>query len=172
MDLHWRDNLIVPSEEEYLSMVMNKTGGLFRLSIRLMELFVSSGSIEDKSLVPLVNLLGMIYQIRDDYMNLRSDELQNNKGFCEDITEGKFSFPIVYGISASKEDKTLVNILKQRTTDNEIKKFAVAYLENQGSFSYTENFLDNLKTMAISILNQFGKYPELEAIILHLSTVK
>lgn len=37
MDLFWRDTLTVPTEEEYLEMVGNKTGGLFRLAIRLMQ---------------------------------------------------------------------------------------------------------------------------------------
>jgi len=42
MDLFWRDTLTVPTEEEYLEMVGNKTGGLFRLAIRLMQAESSS----------------------------------------------------------------------------------------------------------------------------------
>lgn len=38
MDLHWRDSLSCPTEAEYFDMVSNKTGGLFRLAIRLMQL--------------------------------------------------------------------------------------------------------------------------------------
>ena len=37
MDLFWRDTLTCPNEEEYLEMVGNKTGGLFRLAIKLMQ---------------------------------------------------------------------------------------------------------------------------------------
>jgi geranylgeranyl diphosphate synthase type 3 len=37
MDLYWRDTLTCPTEEDYLEMVGNKTGGLFRLAIRLMQ---------------------------------------------------------------------------------------------------------------------------------------
>lgn len=37
MDLYWRDSLICPSEADYLEMVGNKTGGLFRLAVRLMQ---------------------------------------------------------------------------------------------------------------------------------------
>lgn len=37
MDLYWRDTLTCPSEENYLEMVGNKTGGLFRLAIKLMQ---------------------------------------------------------------------------------------------------------------------------------------
>lgn len=37
MELHWRDSLTCPSEADYLEMVDNKTGGLFRLAIKLMQ---------------------------------------------------------------------------------------------------------------------------------------
>lgn len=37
MDLYWRDTLTCPTEQDYLQMVANKTGGLFRLSVQLMQ---------------------------------------------------------------------------------------------------------------------------------------
>lgn len=37
MDLFWRDTLTCPSENDYLEMVHNKTGGLFRFAIKLMQ---------------------------------------------------------------------------------------------------------------------------------------
>lgn len=37
MDLFWRDTLTCPSEADYLEMVSNKTGGLFRLAVKLMQ---------------------------------------------------------------------------------------------------------------------------------------
>ena len=69
MDLYWRDTVTLPSEEEYLDMVSNKTGGLFRLGIRLMM----NNSEQDLDLVPFANLLGTLFQIQDDYRNLACD---------------------------------------------------------------------------------------------------
>ena len=46
----------------------------------------------------LTSLLGLYFQIRDDYANLCLDEYAVNKSFAEDLTEGKFSFPIVHAI--------------------------------------------------------------------------
>ena len=37
MDLFWRDTLTCPSQEDYLEMVNCKTGGLFRLAVKLMQ---------------------------------------------------------------------------------------------------------------------------------------
>lgn len=42
MDLYWRDSLTCPTEDEYLEMVGNKTGGLFRLAVKLMQAESSS----------------------------------------------------------------------------------------------------------------------------------
>lgn len=68
LDLFWRDTLTCPTEEEYLEMVGNKTGGLFRLAIKLMQ----AESETPIDCVPLVNILGIIFQIQDDYRNLSS----------------------------------------------------------------------------------------------------
>jgi len=42
-------------------------------------------------------------------------QFMDNKGFCEDITEGKFSFPIIHAIRAMPHDHRILSILKQRT---------------------------------------------------------
>ena len=59
--------------------------------------------------MPLVDLIGVLFQIRDDYMNLQADEYATNKGFAEDLTEGKFSFPIVHGVRANPSDRQLLS---------------------------------------------------------------
>ncbi|KAL0942237.1 polyprenyl synthetase [Colletotrichum truncatum] len=134
MDLFWRDTLTCPTEEDYLEMVGNKTGGLFRLGIKLMQ--AESRSLTD--CVDLVNIMGLIFQIRDDYMNLSSQEYSDNKGMCEDLTEGKFSFPIIHSIRSDPSNLMLINILGQKTNDVEVKRFAVARMEGTGSFEYTK----------------------------------
>ena len=42
MALFWRDTLTCPNEADYLEMVGNKTGGLFRLAVKLMQAESSS----------------------------------------------------------------------------------------------------------------------------------
>lgn len=37
MELYFRDNLICPTEEQYMEIVSNKTGGLFRLAAGLIK---------------------------------------------------------------------------------------------------------------------------------------
>ncbi|KAK3373437.1 isoprenoid synthase domain-containing protein [Lasiosphaeria ovina] len=140
MDLFWRDTLTCPTEDDYLEMVSNKTGGLFRLGIKLMQ--AESRSLID--CVPLVNIIGLIFQIADDYQNLFSKEYTANKGMCEDLTEGKFSFPVIHSIRSNPTNLQLLNILKQKTSNEEIKRYAVAYMESTKSFEYTRKVIATL----------------------------
>jgi geranylgeranyl diphosphate synthase type 3 len=153
MDLFWRDTLTCPTEEDYLEMVSNKTGGLFRIGIRLMQ--AESRSLMDCG--PLVNLIGLIYQIRDDYMNLSSSEYSLNKGMCEDLTEGKFSFPIIHSIRSDFSNKQLLNILGQKTTDHDVKRYAVSYMERSGSFEYTRRVIGVLIDRARKLAHEMDE---------------
>ncbi|EWC46615.1 hypothetical protein DRE_04102 [Drechslerella stenobrocha 248] len=162
MDLFWRDTLTCPSEDDYLEMVSNKTGGLFRLAIKLMQ----AESASKVDYLDLVNLMGLIFQIRDDYMNLQSEQYAKNKGFAEDLTEGKFSFPIIHSIRANPTNLQIINILKQQTQDNGVKQYAVDYMRDQTkSFSYTESVLRDLHEQADRLLACFGDNPALAAIL-------
>ncbi|RYP37470.1 hypothetical protein DL767_002943 [Monosporascus sp. MG133] len=151
MDLFWRDTLTCPTEEDYLEMVGNKTGGLFRLAIRLMQAESRETSID---CVPLVHVLGLIFQIEDDYKNLSDVKYTENKGFAEDLTEGKFSFPIIHSIRSDPGNLQLLNILKQKTTDLEVKRYAVKYMESTGSFEYTRRVLEVLIERARRITDE------------------
>jgi geranylgeranyl diphosphate synthase type 3 len=131
-------------------MVGNKTGGLFRLGIKLMQ----AETMAPLDCVPLVNIIGLIFQIADDYKNLFSKEYTDNKGMCEDLTEGKFSFPVIHSIRSNPSSLKLLNILKQKTNDEKIKKYAVEYMEGTGSFGYTRQVLDVLTVRAKKMIDE------------------
>ncbi|KAL8677837.1 MAG: hypothetical protein Q9186_005782 [Xanthomendoza sp. 1 TL-2023] len=145
MDLFWRDTLTCPSEEDYLEMVGNKTGGLFRLAVKIMQ---AESLNNETDYIPLVSVVGLLFQIRDDYLNLNSDIYTSNKGLCEDLTEGKFSFPIIHAIRKEPGNMQLINILRMRTNDEEVKKYAVTYMRDRGSFEYCRIRLRELKESA------------------------
>ncbi|CAG8598301.1 68_t:CDS:2 [Paraglomus brasilianum] len=161
MELYWRDTLTCPSEEEFIEMVSNKTGGLLRLAIKLMQ----EASESDVDYVDLVNIIGIHFQIRDDYMNLQSQKYIDNKGFCEDLTEGKFSFPIMHSIQSNPSSRQLIHILKQHTTSIELKHYAVKLMQNTDSFAYTRKYLAKTEASARTEIARLGGNPMLEEIM-------
>lgn len=158
LDIYWRDNLRevmhngLPSIAEYLQMIMNKTGGLFRLSVKLLGLFANDTSNWDSdSLVRLANLLGIIYQIRDDYLNLADVRYSEMKGYAgEDLIEGKLSLPVLHSLLNSKGDTTpLHHVLfeldspEKRRNDLQSIKLAIDYLQAGPSLNYTYETLQD-----------------------------
>ena len=103
--------------------------------------------------MPLVNVIGLIFQIRDDYMNLSSTDYTNNKGLCEDLTEGKFSFPVIHSIRSNPHNLQLINILKQKTNEEQVKRYAVSYMESTGSFAYCKKTLKELTEKAMHLID-------------------
>ncbi|THU79776.1 terpenoid synthase [Dendrothele bispora CBS 962.96] len=141
LDLFWRDNLSCPTEKEYVDM----TGGLLRIGVKLMMAMAKTGV--DVNYVPLVNLIGVFFQIRDDLMNLSSVTYTSNKGFAEDLTEGKFSFPVVHGIRADGENREILNVLQKKPETPTLKLHTVNYLkEHTESFQYTLVVLATMET--------------------------
>jgi geranylgeranyl diphosphate synthase type 3 len=117
-----------------------------------------------------VRLVALTFTHLNRHTHDTTRQFMDHKGFCEDITEGKFSFPIIHSIRAVPHDHRLLSILKQRTNgiallfldqlfrccwvssvvsslrlgvrvDVELKKYAVKYMEQTGSFEYTRNIL-------------------------------
>ncbi|KYN41094.1 Geranylgeranyl pyrophosphate synthase [Trachymyrmex septentrionalis] len=161
MDIFWRDNFICPTEEDYKTMTIRKTGGLFNLAVRLMKLF----STYEEDFSSLIATLGLYFQIRDDYCNLCLGEYTENKSYCEDLTEGKFSFPIIHALRSNPDDRQIINIVRQRTKDIEVKRHCIKLLERFGSFKYTRNVLEELDSTARAEIERLGGNPLLVKIL-------
>ncbi|KAF2141602.1 uncharacterized protein K452DRAFT_271217 [Aplosporella prunicola CBS 121167] len=145
-DLYYKYNLICPTEVEYINMVDHKTGGMFKMLLRLMQ---AESALVDTSVLPsfekLTLLFGRFFQIRDDYMNF--GDYAASKGFCEDLDEGKFSFPIVYCLENHPEYRGhILGIFRQRPTaatnvpcslSKESKQHLMECLKKSEAFSET-----------------------------------
>ncbi|KAJ1461909.1 isoprenoid synthase domain-containing protein [Pelagophyceae sp. CCMP2097] len=167
-DILWRDRCTCPSEAEYTRMVLDKTGGLFRLAVGMMQALSTHPKHSSSDFAPLVDRLALYFQIRDDLVNLRSDEYMQSKSYCEDLTEGKFSFPIIHAVHARPDDTRLLNILKQRTTNVDVKKHAVDFMQRAGSFEYTRLALRRIRGEIHAEIEALGGHAVLAALIDHL----
>eukprot|EP00977_Amphora_coffeiformis_P012721 scaffold3224_cov158-Amphora_coffeaeformis.AAC.10 len=153
-DIFWRDSMTCPTEEQYLKMVQDKTGGLFRLAVGLLQAFATQHQTTDFS--NIVNNLAMYFQIRDDFINLADEEYMKSKSFCEDLTEGKFSFPILHNIRLDTSDRRLWNILKQRTDDTDVKRYAQRIMKESGSLTYTRDKCRDIMKDTVAGIQELG----------------
>ena len=149
-----------------------------------MQLF----STKEMDLNPLMATLGLYFQVRDDYANLNLKEVcthlhnafftaqitkisgfyaqyAENKSFCEDLTEGKFSFPVIHAIRSQPDNKQIISVLRQRTKDTDVKRYCLALLDKFGSFEYTRQTLVRLDLDARKEIARLGGNPILERVL-------
>ncbi|CAG7937980.1 unnamed protein product [Penicillium nalgiovense] len=113
-DLSWRQQFYCPTKSGCLTMVDKKTGAMLTMIVELMQ---ANGKTLPFSyrLSPLARLLGRWYQIRNDYMNLQGTDYSKQKGFCEDLSEGKLPYPIVKCCQKSEAIKKIIISIFQQT---------------------------------------------------------
>jgi len=90
------------------------------------------------------------------------------KGFCEDLDEGKYSLPLIhalgrcetFGPTHPKDNTILRNLLSQRHVAGrmslEQKQLFLEHLKEQGSLEYTRHALDALQMQLTDLAQQMG----------------
>lgn len=177
LDIYWRDNLpdleSLPSVVDYCQMAKDKTGGLFRLAVRLLRLFSSGSTHLDSEyngvFESIANCLGVIYQIRDDYLNIVDERYSHMKGIRgEDLIEGKLSFPILVSLTKDFNQKhteisslsPLYDLLyNHRSTEERLRRRdlhdqAIEHLESPDIVSETNRLLQELKAQACRLITE------------------
>ncbi|KAL0936244.1 geranylgeranyl pyrophosphate synthase [Colletotrichum truncatum] len=161
-DLYWKFHLQTPTEQEYLEMVDQKTGAMFRLLAKLMfcESSLDTSTEASHLLDRMCRLLGRFFQIRDDFMNLKSDEYSTQKGFCEDLDEGKMSYPLILSLQYSPEYQDhIIGIFRQQIASTslggasaiparlpmETKRYIMGLLKSSKALELTLNKLRELE---------------------------
>lgn len=101
-EIYFRDNLLRPTIDEYYRICKEKTGGLFRLSVKLLLKCSENTKLIDERceelIVSLAEEFGKFYQVRDDYLNLFH-------GDASDLKEGKFTLPTLFAeIDSAKHE--------------------------------------------------------------------
>ncbi|CAH2241853.1 jg16242 [Pararge aegeria aegeria] len=97
-------------------------------------------------------------------MNYFIFKKQEDTIFCEDLTEGKFSLPIIHALKTPVREQVL-SILRQRTQDIEVKKRCVSLLDKVGSFQYTRDVLSELDQIVRAEVARLGGNPDMEVIL-------
>ena len=100
-----------------------------------------------------------------------SKEYSNNKSYCEDITEGKFSFPILHAVNTRETDTRIMHILKQRTNDFELKRYCLELLHEFGSIEYTRQTCNDLSKKIFDEIHKLGNNKYLEDLIQSLMEI-
>ncbi|GKZ79838.1 geranylgeranyl pyrophosphate synthase [Aspergillus niger] len=151
MDLHWTRSGYRPSIAEYLEMNGLKAGALFCLASNLLYIQGSfpAVAIKQTDLSDLMISLGQYFQARDDYINLASTKYQEQKGFAQDLDEGKLSLPLIHLLTQSPNAALIENIQQERARNGklpaDLKQLILNEMRDQKILQLTEETLNGLE---------------------------
>jgi len=103
MDILWHRNpSLIPTQNEYVAMVRNKTGTLARLAVKLGMLAGGASDEEAEKAGKIAEDIGVGFQVLDDVINLTTGNPGKKRG--DDIVEGKKSLPVLMHLQNSPQD--------------------------------------------------------------------
>ncbi|OPY24238.1 MAG: Short chain isoprenyl diphosphate synthase [Methanobacterium sp. PtaU1.Bin097] len=151
-------------ESEYLNMIYKKTAALIAAATKSGAIIGGGTAEQVEALSQYGELIGMAFQIQDDYLDVVSEEEELGKPVGSDIVEGKMTLMVVHTLSvASPEDKEeLIFILKSGDESNTQR--AIDIFNKYGSIDYTRDIaLDNVNR-AKDLLDLLDDSPAKEAL--------
>jgi geranylgeranyl pyrophosphate synthase len=151
MDIWWHkgkaENV---TEDQYLQMCAYKTGTLARMSAKLAAVLSDASNEEIEKIGRFAETIGVAFQIQDDLLSANCEGFQCNKGFGDDVTEGKRTLMVIHTLNnASEEDKSrLLEILGIHTHENDLCIEVLDILKKYDAVNYAKEYARKLMTEA------------------------
>jgi geranylgeranyl diphosphate synthase type I len=154
------------TEEEYLQMIYKKTAALISAATRSGAILGGGDKKQLEALTEYGRLIGLAFQIHDDYLDVVSDEENLGKPVGSDIAEGKMTLLVVRTLNqASPGDKEeLLRILKEEGEENVPR--AIDIFQKYGSIEYAHNIALSQVDDAKKLLEILDDTPAREALMM------
>lgn len=157
LDIGWHKNpKSAITVSEYMEMCRLKTGSLARMSIRFACVIANKTRKIEKAYGKFAESVGIAFQIKDDILDLTGDK-KFGKSFGNDITEGKFSLPVIFALENLEKGKkeNLLKILKLHTRNISKIKEAIKIIKESKAVEKSMNYADELGAGAWSELERY-----------------
>ena len=138
------------SEDEYLEMIFKKTGALIAAATKAGAIMGGASDEVIDAMYEYGRLIGLAFQIQDDYLDLASDEETLGKPIGSDIGKGKMTIIAIKGLA--EDEGRLLEILKaDENSQGEIDE-AIEILTNCGAIEYARNLAQESVIKAKEVL--------------------
>lgn len=117
----------------------------------------SENNIEE-TVLEVFDKLGLFFQIRDDYVNLTDAKYWKIKGYCDDLHEKQFSFPVIHLVQTrgSRYKDLLALYAKDSEPTKEELDEMLDIVTQAGSLAYTKRVCQEMKTDILKTLKQLS----------------
>ena len=140
-DIHLGLSRVTAGEEDYLDMILEKTGYYVTRAPALVGLDLAGASADlREAMVAFTEPVGLAFQIRDDILDLLSTEEELGKPIGTDIREGKDTLMIIHARRAARPEQWAV--VEKALGDHDATSRQIVgvreVLEETGSFAHAE----------------------------------
>ena len=132
------ENRFDVSQDEYMNMIFKKTGALIAAATKVGAIMGGASEEVIDAMYEYGRLIGLAFQIQDDYLDLASDEETLGKPIGSDIVKGKMTIIAIKGL-ASDETGELLKILKDENNSQEEIARAIQILTDCGAIEFAHN---------------------------------
>ena len=139
------------TEDEYLEMIFKKTGALIAAATKTGAIMGGASDEVVDALYEYGRLIGLAFQIQDDYLDIASDEETLGKPIGSDIGKGKMTIIAIKGL-ASDDSGRLLEILKAENNSQDEIDEAIEILTNCGAIEYARNLAQESVEKAKEVL--------------------
>ena len=143
------------SEDEYMEMIFKKTGALIAAATKVGAIMGGASEEVIDAMYEYGRLIGLAFQIQDDYLDIAADEETLGKPIGSDIGKGKMTIIAIKGL-ASVDDGRLLEILKAENNSQDEIDEAVEILTNCGAIEYARNLAQESVVKAKEVLEILG----------------
>jgi geranylgeranyl diphosphate synthase type I len=128
-------------EDAYMDMIFKKTGALIAGATKSGAIM---GGADEKTIEAMYNygkLIGLAFQIQDDYLDVVSDEESLGKPIGSDIAKGKMTLMVVKALAEADDEDSerLIEILKNPDSSQDEVDEAINIFNKYGSIQYAHD---------------------------------
>ena len=148
LDMSFEDRYDV-AEDEYMEMIFKKTGALIAGATKVGAIMGGASQDVVDAMYEYGRLIGLAFQIQDDYLDLASDEETLGKPIGSDIVKGKMTIIAINALSASEgsDYDDLLEILKKEDNSQEDIDLAIELFNKYGA-------IENARTLALESVDK------------------
>jgi len=148
------------TEAEYLKMIEYKTAVLVGAAMKMGALVADASEVDVEKIYDFGRLLGIAFQLQDDYLDAFGDPETFGKQVGGDIIENKITFLYLKAIengSTDDREKLVAMFANKNGVDNTTKiVFAKEVFERSGASELTKKAIKNYTEQALEVLDSIS----------------
>ena len=137
LDMSFEERFDV-KQDEYMEMIFKKTGALIAAATKAGAIMGGASDEVIDAMYEYGRLIGLAFQIQDDYLDLVADEETLGKPIGSDIGKGKMTIIAIKGLE-SDDSGRLFEILKYTENSQSDIDEAIQILTDCGAIEYARN---------------------------------